>query len=120
MPFINYLKYLRIRKGLKRPQLAALIDRKVISVRKYEEGNMRVSPSMAQTLALILDGQEENLTGFIKRIHLHPTEYADISKSLPRVKISSKPTKLADILNLNKRKISLKDCHALVLTSKKA
>ncbi len=116
MPFINYLKALRIQKGLKRPQLAELINRSVSALRQYEDGTARVKSEIGKQLAIILQGEPDMLIGYIRKVHIHPKQYAkNIRPFLPAIKVAHKPTRIFDLLTPESRKIYSRDCHALIL-----
>lgn len=119
MPLITYLKYARLKKGFKQKQLAFHLNITHRALRSYESAERRMSKTIAYKLSKAL-----NLTidpGYTHKIIIHSAEHKKLlpthPKNSPKKITATKnhPTTIFDILNVQKRKISLKDCHALVL-----
>lgn len=120
MPTINYLKFLRGQKNIKKEQLAVIVKRKPITIQSYEKRKKRVPIDIAIIMANYFQlPSPEPLTGFIKKIYITDSEYKKILPNF-KVELSEKPTQIFEILNIHKRKISLKDCHALILNKNMA
>lgn len=120
MPAVNYLKYLRIQKNVSKSELAEFIKRSTRTVEAYEKNTVKVPLEMAEIMASFFNlDTPENLTGFIRKIHVSEEEYKRILPNFPIV-LSNRPTTIFDLLNIQKRKISLKDCHALILNKRMA